>query len=233
MNRIGIIGAMDQEIALLKNTMEIEAVEEKAGMKFFLGTLEGRPTALVRSGIGKVNAAVCAEILAEVYHIDRLINTGIAGSLSPAIDICDIVVSTDAMQHDVDVTGFGHLPGEIPQMECSTFTADPALIRLAERVCREVLPEIGVHAGRIVSGDQFIQDHAKKKWLAETFGAVCCEMEGAAIAQAAYLNRIPFVILRAISDKADDSAAMAYDQFEKEAIANSVKLMHGMLREIS
>jgi adenosylhomocysteine nucleosidase len=133
----------------------------------------------------------------------------------------------------MDATGFGYEAGVIPRMEQSIFKADMTLLTKAEEVCEAVLPEMGVHTGRIVSGDQFISDSAKKEWLVSTFGGYCTEMEGAAIAQAAYLNRIPFLIIRAISDKADHSAEMAYAEFEELAIRNTVKLLLGLMERLS
>ena len=173
---IGIIGAMDEEVAMLKEKLTEVQVETKAAMDFYKGKLEGKDVVVVRSGIGKVNAAMCAQILADVYHADHVINTGIA--------------------------------------EC----------------CEKVNPEIGVFTGRVVSGDQFISDKEKKKWLTDTFAGYCTEMEGAAIAQVCYFNHIPFLIVRAISDKADDSASMDYPTFEAQAIRHSVNLMAEMLR---
>ena len=131
----------------------------------------------------------------------------------------------------MDATGFGYPVGQIPQMKESVFQGDVKLIEAAKRCCEKVIPEIGVHVGRVVSGDQFISDKAKKEWLIQTFQGYCTEMEGAAIAQAAYLNRIPFLIIRAISDKADDSAEMDYEEFEAKAIEHSVKLVTAMVEE--
>lgn len=232
MKKIGIIGAMEQEVNRLKNMMQDVRVENVASMEFYDGFMNGKPLVVVRSGIGKVNAALCTQILIDRFKIDLVINTGVAGSLRNEIDIADIVLSTDALQHDMDATGFGYKVGEIPQMKKSVFEADINLVNLAEEVCKEVLPSVGVHKGRIVSGDQFISDSKKKEWLVETFQGYCTEMEGAAIAQAAYLNNIPFLIIRAISDKADHSAEMAYSEFEAIAIDNTVKLLSELIRRI-
>lgn len=232
MNKIGIIGAMDEEVNLLKRQMQDKTERTVASMEFCEGILQGKDAVVVRSGIGKVNAAVCTQILADIYHVDAVINTGVAGSLRKEIDIADIVLSTDALQHDVDATGFGYEPGIIPRMEQSVFKADSRLLTLAEAVCAEVIPSVGIHTGRVVSGDQFISDSAKKEWMVEKFGGYCTEMEGAAIAQTAYLNNIPFLIIRAISDKADHSAEMAYDKFVEVAIANTGKLLNSLLERI-
>lgn len=222
---IGIIGAMDEEVGAIKEEMTDLEIGRKAGMDFYKGRLRGKDAVVVRSGIGKVNAALCTQILADDYHVDCVINTGIAGSLNAQIDIGDIVLSSDALQHDMDATGFGYEVGVIPRMPVSVFQADERLIRLAKESCEKVNPEIRTFVGRVVSGDQFISEHGKKTWLEEQFHGFCTEMEGAAIAQAAYLNGIPFLIVRAISDKADDSANMDYSTFEKQAIRHSVNLM--------
>lgn len=232
MNKIGIIGAMDEEVNILKNKMKETVVKTIASMEFCEGILQGKKVVVVRCGIGKVNAAVCTQILADLYQVDAVINTGVAGSLRNEIDIADIVLSTDTMQHDMDATGFGYELGVIPRMENSIFKADLTLQTLAKEVCAHVIPTVGVHTGRIVSGDQFISDSGKKDWLIENFDGYCTEMEGAAIAQAAYLNQIPFLIIRAISDKADHSAEMTYAEFEEIAIGHTVKLLDGLLARL-
>lgn len=229
---LGIIGAMSEEVAKLKAEMEDVLVCSAAGMDFYQGTLRGREVVVVRSGIGKVNAAVCSQILVDQYHVNRIINTGIAGSLRNEINIGDIVLSKDTLQHDMDATGFGYPVGQIPQMDTSVFEGDISMIEAAKECCARVVPEIGVHVGRVVSGDQFVSDKEKKAWLTATFDGYCTEMEGAAIAQAAYLNNIPFLIIRAISDKADDSAIMNYEEFEAKAIEHSVKLVMALVEKM-
>ena len=232
MKKIGIIGAMDEEVLILKGQMDKARVQTIASMEFYEGSLQEHEVVVVRCGIGKVNAAVCTQILIDLFNVNVVINTGVAGSLRNEIDIADIVLSTDTQQHDVDATGFGYPVGVIPRMEASIFQADERLITLAAQVCKEVIPEVGVHVGRIVSGDQFISDNDKKTWLVDTFNGYCTEMEGAAIAHAAYLNQIPFLIIRAISDKADHSAEMSYQEFEEIAIRNTVKLLNGLVARI-
>ncbi len=222
---LGIIGAMDEEVAKIKKHME--QVEERtiASMNFLKGTVKGHPVVVVRSGIGKVNAAICTQILADVYGVDAVINTGIAGSLNADINIGDIVLSTDALEHDMDAVAFGYPVGQIPRMDTLSFTADEKLRKIAKETCERVNTDVSVFEGRVVSGDQFISDKAKKEWLVENFAGYCTEMEGAAIAHAAYLNGIPFLIIRAISDKADDSASVDYPAFEAKAIEHSVRLL--------
>ncbi len=229
MDKIGIIGAMDEEVNQLKEKMEKVQVKRKAAMDFYSGKLESKDVVIVRSGIGKVNAAVCTQILVDEYKIDAVINTGIAGSLKPEINIGDMVISTDALQHDVDVTGFGYEYGVIPRMETSIFKSDEALAKKAQNICSQVNSDISVFLGRIVSGDQFIDGKEKKNWIAGQFAGYCTEMEGGAIAQTAYLNKVPFLIIRAISDKADDSAHMDYGKFEAEAIAHTVKFITALI----
>ncbi|MBS6518515.1 MAG: 5'-methylthioadenosine/adenosylhomocysteine nucleosidase [Clostridium sp.] len=227
---LGIIGAMDEEVAKIKEEMTQVQVTRTAGMDFYVGKLCGHDTVVVRSGIGKVNAGMCTQILADRFQADAVINTGIAGSLKNEINIGDIVISTDAVQHDVDAGGFGYPKGQIPRVDTFAFRADEKLCALALDCNKRVNPDIQAFKGRVVSGDQFISDKEKKKWLAEEFDASCTEMEGAAIAQAAYLNNIPYLVIRAISDKADDSAGMDYAEFEAQAIRHSVNLILEMAR---
>ena len=161
-----------------------------------------------------------------------MINTGVAGSLRNEINIGDIVLATDAVQHDMDATCFDYPAGKIPQMDVYEFKADERLRALAKECSGEVIPEVGVFEGRVLSGDQFVSSREKKEWLVDTFGGYCTEMEGAAIAQAAYLNNIPFLVIRSISDKADDSADMDYKTFEEKAAEHSVKLMIAMVERM-
>lgn len=233
MRKTGIIGAMDIEVARLKADMEITREVRKARMTFCEGSLKGQQIVVVESGIGKVNAAVCAQILVDDFGVNTVINTGIAGSLNAQIEIGDIVISTDVVHHDVDAVNFGYAPGQVPEMEVYSFEADKQMADLAEKVCHEVNPEISVFRGRVVSGDQFISDRAVKNRITEQFHGLCTEMEGAAIAQTAYLNQIPFVIIRAISDKADDSAVEDYPTFERKAAEHSVRLVEGFLAALA
>lgn len=226
---IGIIGAMEEEVAVLKESMDVEKVVEYASMQFYKGVLCGKKVVVVRSGIGKVNAAVCAQVLADKFNIDVLINTGIAGSLDAAIDIGDMVISTDLVEHDMDASIFGDPVGQIPRMDTFSFPADAELVKKAVQANTEANPDIKTFTGRIVSGDQFVSSSEVKDKLVSLFDAKCTEMEGAAIAHVAYLNKISCVIIRAISDKADNSATMDYPTFEKQAIKHSVKLVRNLL----
>ena len=230
--RIGIIGAMEEEVAQLKQEMKIEETIDYASMQFCKGQLCGKDVVIVRSGIGKVNAGICAQVLVDKFEVDVLVNTGIAGSLDAAIDIGDMVVSTDLVEHDMDASIFGDPIGQIPRMDTFSFPADASLVEKAVAANQEVNPDIQTFTGRIVSGDQFISSAEAKERLVSNFQAKCTEMEGAAIAHAAYLNGVSCVIIRAISDKADNSATMDYPTFEKKAIEHSVRLIRHLLPQI-
>lgn len=229
---IGIIGAMEQEVAQLKDAMLIEETVEQAAMSFCRGSLCGKDVVIVQSGIGKVNAGICAQILVDRFAVDVLINTGVAGALDERLNIGDMVISTDAVQHDMDVTMMGYKKGQIPGMDVLAFAADAELVKKAVLANEEANPDIATFAGRVASGDQFIAENNVKDRIISLFGAMCTEMEGAAIAQAAYLNQVSYVIIRAISDKADNSATMDYPTFEKQAIAHSVRLVQNLLTRI-
>lgn len=222
---IGIIGAMEEEVAALKEDMDIQETVERASMIFCKGTLCGKDVVVVRSGIGKVNAGICAQILVDRFQVDTLINTGIAGSLDARIDIGDMVISTDALHHDMDATKFGDELGQVPRMDTLSFPADETLVQKAVQANEKANPDIHTFTGRIASGDQFVASKEVKERIVENFHPLCVEMEGAGIAHAAYLNNISYVIIRAISDKADNSATMDYPTFERKAIAHSVRLV--------
>ena len=232
MSTVGIIGAMEVEVETLKKHMKVRRTVKKAHMEFCEGVLGGKEVVVVRSGIGKVNAAVCTQILVDDFKADTVINTGIAGSLDAQIDIGDIVVSTDLIHHDMNAVAFGYPVGQIPQMEAFSFHSDDALRALAVKACKEANPDIEVFEGRIASGDQFVADQGVKDFITKEFGAYAVEMEGAAIAQAAYLNNVPFLVIRAISDKADGSAEMDYPTFEAQAAEHSFKLTLRILKDI-
>ena len=232
MKKIGIIGAMELEVEALKEQMDVKNIVEKASMKFYEGTLRGKDVVIVQCGIGKVNAGICVQILADLFQVDAVINTGVAGSLRAEINIGDIVVSTDACEHDMDVTALGYKKGIIPQMKESFFKADRQLVEAAIEVCREVNPDINVYEGRVLSGDQFISGEEIKNKLIDLFDGSCTEKEGAAIAHAAFLNEIPYVVIRAISDKADGSAHMDYPEFERAAAAHSAKLVENLVKRL-
>lgn len=231
--KVGIIGAMEAEVALIKENMAITRTVEKARMVFYEGAIGSTSVVVVQSGIGKVNAGMCVQILADCFNVTHLINTGVAGSLCNDLNIGDVVVSTEAVYHDVDATVFGYAPGEIPQMGIAAFPADERLRKAAVEAVRTAAPDISVMEGRIASGDQFIAAAEQKSDISLKFAPLCTEMEGAAIAQVAYLNGIPFVILRAISDKADGSDLVDYPVFEKKAAADCARITETMTGSLS
>ena len=232
MTKIGIIGAMELEVEELKKEMNVTAIIRKAGMDFHEGSLNGAHVVIVRCGIGKVNAALCVQILIDDFKVSHVINTGVAGSLNAKLDIGDILISRDAIHHDMDVRVFSYRLGEVPQMGFREFKADEKLMALAKEACEKVNPDIHVMYGRVVSGDQFISSREVKEHLILEFQGDCAEMEGAPIAHGAYLNNTPFVIIRAISDKADDSAEMDYPTFEAAAARHSAALVKEMVKGI-
>ena len=211
--KLGIIGAMDVEVATLKAKMENPTVTVRAGMEYYEGILEGLAAVVVQCGIGKINAAMCTQILIDSFGVDAIVNTGIAGSLCADLDIADLVISRDAIHHDFDLRFWGRPIGQVPGMDVIAFPADEKLMAAAYAAAEA---ENAGHTkiGRIASGDQFICSKEQKDTIIANTGAICAEMEGASIAHTAYRNGIPFVIIRAISDKADDSAEMDYPTFE-------------------
>lgn len=233
---IGLIAAMDKEIDDIKSMMTEEGGVEKttySGMEFWRGSLYGSEVVLVKCGVGKVNAAMAAQVLVTIYKVEGIINTGIAGALDDRLNIGDVVLSTEAQEHDMDVSGLGYAKGIIPDQDVSIFKADEKLLSIALAVCEKTNPDVNVFQGKVVSGDQFISDRDTKKSIIDSVGGMCTEMEGAAIAHVAYLSDTPFLIIRSISDKANDEADMDYPTFQKIAIRNSVKLVSGMLDIIS
>lgn len=225
---IGIIGAMEEEVRELIADMQECEMNEKASMKFYKGKLYGKDAVVVQSGIGKVNAAICTQILADCYHVDEVINTA-CRFFGCRDNIGDIVISTDAVHHDMDVSALGDPVGQVPRMDVFAFPADKELAEKAMQANKKANPEIRTFMGRVASGDQFISKKEVKDRIVENFQAKCTEMEGAAIAHGAYLNHIPYVIIRAISDKADGTAQVDYPTFEKQAITHSVNLMRELL----
>ena len=225
--KVGIIGAMDEEVEILINNMQDKDVVEKAGMKYYVGKLSGKEVIVVKCGIGKINATICSQILISEFGVNVIINSGVAGALDNNLNIGDIVVSRDTLNHDMDTTAFGDEYGMIPRMDESIFKGDVKLIDLALECGKK--HNINVVIGRVLSGDQFIASKEKKDWLVSQFSGTCAEMEGVAIGQTSYLNKIPFIILRAISDKADGSAKVSYEDFKEQAIVNLSNILMDML----
>ena len=211
--KLGIIGAMDVEVATLKAKMEDVTVTTRAGMEYCAGKLEGLDAVVVQCGIGKINAAMCTQILIDSFTVDAIVNTGIAGSLCADLDIGDLVISRDAIHHDFDLRFWGRPIGQVPGMDVIAFPADEKLMNAAFAAA-EAENAGHTKVGRVASGDQFICSKAQKEKIIADTEAICAEMEGASIAHTAYRNGVPFVIIRAISDKADDSAEMDYPTFE-------------------
>ena len=230
--KIGIIGAMEEEVEALRGKLTYVKTTSRASMDFYAGKMGNKEVVIVRSGIGKVNAGICTQILADLFQVDAVINTGIAGSLDARIDIGDMVISTDAVHHDMDATIFGDAIGQVPRMDTRTFPADPHLVELAVKANEKANPQIHTFTGRVASGDQFISSGEVKARIVENFQALCTEMEGAGIAHAAYLNKVSYVIIRAISDKADNSATMDYPEFVKMAITHYVGLVKGLVERM-
>ncbi len=227
---LGIIGAMDEEVAKLKEMIENLQIVYKSGMDFFSGKIEGTDVVVVKCGVGKVNAAMCTQTMIDVFDVTGIINTGIAGSLDADINIGDIVLASDTLEHDMDVAALGYEPGIIPDTSVSVFKTDDYLMDIAMQAVKASAIDVTVFTGRVVSGDQFISSKEKKEWLVSTFGGRCAEMEGAAIGHVAVLNSVPYLVVRAISDKADDSAQMDYPAFAARAIDNSVRMMTEIIR---
>ena len=230
--KIGIIGAMEVDVATLKEKMEGASVSVKAGMEFCEGKLEGVSAVVVQCGVGKVNAALCAQILCDCYGVTAIVNTGIAGSLCSELDIGDLVISRDAIHHDFDLRFWGRPVGQVPGFDVTAFPADGKLMELAFGAAESVNPGHN-RIGRVASGDQFICSREQKEMIIANTQAICAEMEGASIAHAAYRNGVPFVILRAISDKADDSAEMDYPTFEAIAAQRCAQVTMLLAEELS
>lgn len=216
MVKLGIIGAMSIEVDLLKARMDDSSVSVYAGMEFCQGMIDGLPCVVVQCGVGKVNAALCVQILCDCFGVTNIVNTGVAGSLCADLDIGDLVISEDAVYHDFDCSVLGYKIGQVPGLDTLAFPADESMIKYATAAAELVHPG-GFRVGRIASGDQFVSDKKAKEIIVNTTNASCTEMEGAAIAHAAWRNQVPFVVIRAISDKADDSAQMDYPVFEEMA----------------
>ncbi|MDF2504021.1 5'-methylthioadenosine/adenosylhomocysteine nucleosidase [Clostridium sp.] len=225
---IGIIGAMDEELELLLKEIKLEKKENKASMEFNCGELYGKTVVIVRCGIGKVNAAVCTQVLIDDFNVDSVINVGIAGGIGKDIFPGDIVIAENLVQHDMDTSAFGDKIGQIPRLNTYDFKCDNELVELAKKACASF--EKNFFMGRIVTGDQFVADIEKIKWLSKDFGAVACEMEGGSIAQVCYLNEIPFVVIRSISDNANNGAHMDYEKFTPIAVKNSTNILENMIK---
>ena len=228
----GIIGAMDVEVNSLKEAADISKTSKIAEMEFCEGTLGDKNVVIVKCGMGKVNAGICAHTLMNDFGCTKIINTGVAGSLDNTINIGDIVVSEDAVQHDFDVEYIGFKKGEIPYTGLYAFPADKELRAAAVEAVKAAASDVKVYEGRVCSGDQFIYTKEQKETILKNFGGMCCEMEGAAIAQVCYLNSTPFVVIRAVSDKIDETDAVEYAEFEPVAAARSANVVKYMVEHM-
>lgn len=226
--RIGIIGAMDEEIERLLDVITDTKQTLHAGITYYEGQLCGLPVILCKSGVGKVNAAVCTQVLIDRFSAERIIFTGVAGAVDPALEIGDLVISTECLQHDMDASALGFKRGEIPYAKLSVFPADEQLIMVAYESGKSLF-ELKVVKGRVLSGDQFIADKAVVQALYEEFQGACLEMEGAAVAQVCFMNQVPYVVIRSMSDKADGSAHVNFRAFTQLAAERSSALVRTML----
>lgn len=227
---IGIIGAMQPEVESILSAMKNKESHTVSGITYFTGLLEGKEAVVARCGVGKVCAAVCAQTMILQFGVDAMINTGVAGALDGVLSICDIVVASDLVQHDVDTSPIGDPLGYISELKRIEMPTSPKLVQLAQNTARQL--GYPAHSGRIASGDCFVASPEKKQWIRQTFSAMACEMEGGAMAQVCQMNNIPFCVLRAISDTADHRADMDYPTFVEIAAQEMAKLVIAMFSGI-
>ncbi|WP_025717806.1 5'-methylthioadenosine/adenosylhomocysteine nucleosidase [Paenibacillus sp. 1-18] len=231
MGRIyGLMGAMDEEIELLLSAMTEASETIKTGITYTTGVIHGQQVVVCKSGVGKVNAAVTTQILIDRFGVEQIIFTGVAGAVHPDLNIGDIVISSTCMQHDMDVTALGYAKGVIPYQDTSEFAADPELVRLAEQACKSFDDRYIV--GKVLSGDQFVASRELVALLRQEMNGACTEMEGAAVAQTAHMNNVPFIVIRSMSDKADGSAHVNYAEFTVEASHRSHRIVEYMLKHL-
>lgn len=231
--KIAVIGAMVSEVELLRERIEGVQACTYAGNEFYEGTLAGVPVVLTACGVGKVNAAARTQAMIDRFEPTHIVFTGVAGSLDARVGIGDVVVSTDCVQHDYDVRVLGVERGQVAGFDTVGFEADPDLRAQAVAAFHAVSPSTKVVEGRVASGDQFVNSAEQKADIASAFGALCCEMEGAAVAQVACINRIPFVVIRAISDKADGSAHVDFATFEIAASHQGADAVQELCRRLT
>ncbi|WP_052343814.1 5'-methylthioadenosine/adenosylhomocysteine nucleosidase [Bacillus massiliigorillae] len=233
---IGIIGAMDSEVKTLKSKLENVKVTKKAGLEFHAGELNGKSVVIVQSGVGKVNAALCTQILIDDFNVSTLINSGVAGGLYSELKVGDVVVSNRAVEHDMDITAFGHKKGYISDMsengEPTYFETDKELAEKTQKVANEVLKDNKAYIGTIASGDIFVSNADLKAELIKDHDAYAAEMEGAAIAHVASVNNVPVIIIRSISDLANGEADVTYEEFEIKAAENSAEIVMNLVKQL-
>jgi adenosylhomocysteine nucleosidase len=228
---IGIIGAMSVEVDDLKACMSEVTIQTISGIEFYEGRIHGVECVVARCGVGKVYAAICAQTMILQFHPSVVINTGVAGGIGKDIHIGDVVISSGLVQHDMDTSAVGDEIGLISGINLVTIPAVTELVNLVSEVAQSVY-DGKVHVGIIATGDQFICDAKKLKEIAESFHAFACEMEGGSIAQVCYVNQVDFIVIRAISDNADDGASVDFMQFAKEAAQKSAKLIDELLPKL-
>lgn len=225
---LGLICAMEVEAARLKGAMSHNVAERISGIEYVRGSLYGQDVAVAVCGVGKVFAAICAQTMILRYQPEAIINTGVAGSLSGKLSIGDIVVADKVVQHDMDTSPLGDPPGGISGINMVYLPCSEHIVRSMQQSIRETVG-LRCKTGVIASGDQFICDAEKKRHINQTFGAIACEMEGAAIGQVCYVNHVDFCVLRAISDSADETSHMDFTEFVAVASENSCKMLETFL----
>lgn len=230
---IGIIGAMDVETQLLISKLQNKEKLVIAGRDIHIGTLGAKQVAIANCGIGKVNAAMITQILISELEVDLILNTGVAGGLDDAVNVKDVVIAEDLVYHDFDTTYFeGDVLGQVPGMDTFSFYADKEVVQMLKRAAISEISPDRVHVGRIASGDQFIADFKKKGTIKIYFSAMAVEMESTAIAHVCYLNKVPFGIIRSISDSANGSADVDFNQFVQEASLISANIVISFLEHL-
>ncbi|GAA5192146.1 5'-methylthioadenosine/S-adenosylhomocysteine nucleosidase [Ferrimonas gelatinilytica] len=230
--KIGIIGAMEQEVSLLRNQINNLSIDTIAGIEFYQGTIGSTEVILTRSGIGKVAAATATAILMERFGPEAVINTGSAGGFAKSLAIGDVVISSEVRHHDADVTAFGYEMGQLPGQPAA-FQPDPKLVAAAKTSVDRV-GEVKAIEGLICTGDSFIADPKRTAVMLAHFPTMAaCEMEAAAIAQVCHQFGTPFVVIRAISDNANDDSAVDFDSFIVKAGEHSAKVVLAMLETLS
>ncbi|MBP5209724.1 MAG: 5'-methylthioadenosine/adenosylhomocysteine nucleosidase [Clostridia bacterium] len=227
---IGLIGAMQPEVEDLIARLEDPVREEIGGTVYFGGRLEGKNVLIARCGIGKVCAAACAQTMIVHFGADRIINTGVAGALDPALSIGDVVAADALVQHDMDTTALGDPPGLISALGEVTMPTDETLWVAAEQAAREC--GVTVRRGIIATSDRFVCQREDKENIRRAFGAVCCEMEGGAVAQVCRMNGVPFAVLRAVSDTADERSVVDYPTFMRSAAATMATVVRRSLARL-
>lgn len=221
----GIIGAMESEVNAIYAQMENKEIVEYNGIKFYKGSLYGKDVVVIQCGIGKVNAALCTQLLILKFGVDKVVNTGIAGATATDLNIYDFVVSTETVYHDFDTQFFGYKLGQVPGLP-ETFKADEKLVESVVSAFNnsKLSSEHKIRTGLIASGDQFIAGGEKKNFIVSNFHPLCVEMEGCAVAHACYKNNVPFVVVRCMSDCADDTVQVRYDEAEASALSSTMLL---------